>query len=237
MNNTPDKRTDSSNDTSDEFGFEPRGVRFTEATFTFSKNHWIVISIILPVLFLTWSAWYATVQYNNLQRQDEYVDAMWSKVLSQYARRADLIPNLVTVVKSYAANESELYGEITNARAQLNAISKATNQSRDPLVLDQFTQAQNQLSAQLSRLLLVAQKYPELKSSALFQDLMVELAGTENRINYSRSSYIEAIAEYNMVIRTFPTNVMAKQTGLTSRPKFNVENEAMIGLVPKVDLR
>ncbi len=198
---------------------------------------WLAVIVVLMSGLIALGAWYAIHQYNELQRKDEIVDAEWSQVLNQYTRRADLIPNLVSVVKSYATHESKLFGEIAAARSNLIALSKSVTNSRDPQVLDQFQKAQNQLSAPLSRLLLIAESYPALKASELFRDLMVQLEGTENRISYSRQRYIGAVADYNLAIRTFPTNLIASQAGNKPRPRFAVENESAVTRVPAIDLK
>jgi LemA protein len=146
--------------------------------------------ILLVVMLVVISGSYVISQYNGLQDRDKDVDAQWAYVLNQYTRRADLIPNVVTVVKTYAAQESALFTEIAQARQRIATLSAAAGNSRDPGVLQQFQAAQKDLSAPLSRLLLVAERYPELKSSGLYQDLLIQLEGTENRISYARQRYI-----------------------------------------------
>lgn len=204
------------------------------------KSHsgkWLLGFSIFALLLIAFFAWYAMNQYNNLQGDDERVDAEWSHVLNQYTRRADLVPNLVTVVKSYASHESSLFNEIANARNKLATLSTSIENNKDPRALEQFLQAQKQLAVPLSRLLMVAEQYPELKASELYRDLMVQLEGTENRISYSRQRYIEAVANYNFMIRRFPTNLIATQAGYKARPKFTAENESSIKYAPQIELK
>lgn len=182
-------------------------------------------------------SWYLVAQYNELQRRDEAVDVMWGQVVNQYVRRADLVPNLVVVVKAYATHESKLIAEITEARSRLMALSKAATNNHDPKMLDDFQKAQNRLSAPLSKLLSIAENYPELKANDLFRDLMVQLEGTENRISYARQEYIFAVADYNLALRTFPSNLIAARTGSKPRPKFAVENQSSLARAPDLDLK
>ncbi|MBI3283638.1 MAG: LemA family protein [Burkholderiales bacterium] len=198
---------------------------------------WLPAILVFILAGLAFSAWYAISQYNTLQANDERVDAEWSHVLNQYTRRADLVPNLVSVVKSYAAHETTLFGEIAAARNKLATLPTSIENNKDPRALEQFLQAQRQLSIPLSRLLMVAENYPELKASELYLDLMVQLEGTENRITYSRQRYIEAVADYNFTIRRFPTNLIAAQAGYKARPKFAVENETAIKHSPNIELK
>ncbi|HET9045896.1 MAG TPA: LemA family protein, partial [Casimicrobiaceae bacterium] len=141
--------------------------------------------------------------YNDLQRQDEGIKASWSEVLNQYQRRADLVPNLVNTVKGYAAQEQTVLTEVTNARASVGAIKATPELVNDPVAFKKFIDAQNQLQGALSRLLLVAENYPNLKSDALFRDLQSQLEGTENRITVARNRYIKTVQEYNTTVRTF----------------------------------
>src|SRR5689334_24839901 len=173
--------------------------------------------------------------YNTLQSQDEQVKAAWSEVLNQYQRRADLVPNLVNTVKGYAAQEQQVLTEVTNARAQVGSIRATPELINDPVAFEKFVQAQNQLQGALSRLLLVAENYPNLKSDALFRDLQSQLEGTENRITVARKRYIDAVQQYNTTVRTFPTNLTAMLFKMDVKPNFTVENEAAISTPPKVD--
>ena len=159
--------------------------------------------------------------YNDLQRQDEGIKAAWSEVLNQYQRRADLVPNLVNTVKGYAAQEQQVLTEVTNARANVGAIKATPELINDPVAFQKFVQAQNQLQGALSRLLLVAENYPQLKSDALFRDLQSQLEGTENRIAVARGRYTEAVAEYNKVVLRFPTSIGSRMRGKTERPNFS----------------
>ena len=173
--------------------------------------------------------------YNDLQRQDEGIKASWSEVLNQYQRRADLVPNLVNTVKGYAAQEQTVLTEVTNARASVGAIKATPELVNDPVAFKKFIDAQNQLQGALSRLLLVAENYPNLKSDALFRDLQSQLEGTENRITVARNRYIKSVQEYNTTVRTFPTNLTAMLFKMDVKPNFTVENEAAISTPPKVD--
>ena len=143
--------------------------------------------------------------YNDLQRQDEGIKAAWSEVLNQYQRRADLVPNLVNTVKGYAAQEQTVLTEVTNARANVGAIKATPELVNDPVAFQKFIKAQGELTGALSRLLVVAENYPQLKSDALFRDLQAQLEGTENRITVARNRYIKSVQEYNTTVRSFPT--------------------------------
>lgn len=189
------------------------------------------------VALLMGAACYVISLYNTLQANDEQVEAQWSETLNQYMRRADLIPNVVAVVKSYAGHETALFAEIAHARLGISALSVAAVNSRDPRVFAQFQAAQQGLSAPLSRLLAVAESYPELKSNELYRDLLIQLEGSENRISYARLRYIDTVARYNLGIRRFPGNLLAHSAGMQLRPNFSVDNAQAIKLPPKVDLR
>src|SRR5258706_6368556 len=173
--------------------------------------------------------------YNDLQRQDEGIKAAWSEVLNQYQRRADLVPNLVNTVKGYAAQEQTVLTEVTNARANVGSIQATPELVNDPVAFQTFTKAQAELSGALSRLLLVAENYPQLKSDALFRDLQSQLEGTENRIAVARNRYIKAVQEYNVLIRQFPVNLTAMLFGYQVKPSFSVEDEKAIAKPPTVD--
>ncbi|HVO89153.1 MAG TPA: LemA family protein [Casimicrobiaceae bacterium] len=173
--------------------------------------------------------------YNTLQRQDEGVKAAWSEVLNQYQRRADLVPNLVNTVKGYASHEEQVLTEVTNARANATAIKATPELVNDPVAFQKFIQAQNQLQGALSRLLAVAENYPNLKADALFRDLQSQLEGTENRIAVARNRYIKAVQEYNTTVRSFPTNLTAMLFHMDVRPNFTVADEATVSTPPKVD--
>jgi LemA protein len=173
--------------------------------------------------------------YNDLQRQDEGIKAAWSEVLNQYQRRADLVPNLVNTVKGYAAQESDVLTAVTNARANVGAIKATPELINDPVAFQKFIAAQNELQGSLSRLLVVAENYPQLKSDALFRDLQSQLEGTENRITVARKRYIDAVQVFNSTVRSFPTNLTAMLFKMDVKPNFTVANEAAITAPPKVD--
>ena len=173
--------------------------------------------------------------YNTLQSQDEQVKAAWSEVVNQYQRRADLVPNLVNTVKGYAAQEREVLEAVVNARANATAIRATPELVNDPAAFAKFQQAQGQLSGALSRLLLVVENYPQLKSDALFRDLQAQLEGTENRIAVARNRFIQSTQQFNTTVRQFPTNLTAMLFGISVKPNFTVENEAAIAKPPAVD--
>ena len=173
--------------------------------------------------------------YNDLQRQDEGIKASWSEVVNQYQRRADLVPNLVNTVKGYAAQEADVLKSVTEARANVGSIKATPELVNDPAAFAKFQAAQSQLTSALSRLLVVAENYPNLKSDALFRDLQSQLEGTENRITVARKRYIDAVQAFNTVVRSFPTNLTAMAFGMNVKPNFTVENEAAISKPPSVD--
>ena len=173
--------------------------------------------------------------YNDLQRQDEGIKAAWSEVVNQYQRRADLVPNLVNTVKGYAAQEADVLTAVTNARANVGAIKATPELVNDPAAFAKFQAAQAQLTSALSRLLVVAENYPNLKSDALFRDLQSQLEGTENRITVARKRYIDSVQQYNSTVRSFPTNLTAMLFKMDVKPNFTVENEAAISRPPTVD--
>ena len=170
--------------------------------------------------------------YNTLQVQDEQVKSAWSEVVNQYQRRADLIPNLVATVKGFAAQEQAVLVGVTEARAKATQIKVDAN---DPESLKQFQQAQGEVSSALSRLMVVVERYPELKSDQNFRDLQAQLEGTENRITVARNRYIQAVQDYNVTVRSFPTNLTAMIFGHKVKPNFTVDNEAAIARPPTVD--
>ena len=172
--------------------------------------------------------------YNTMQAQDEAANAAWSEVLNQYQRRADLIPNLVNTVKGYAQHEEQVFTEVTNARAKVGSVNMNAADATDEAKLKQYAQAQSELGGALSRLLVVAENYPQLKADQNFRDLQAQLEGTENRISLARNRYIEAVRTYNTTLRQFPQNLTAKVFGLKQRANFSVENEAQIKEAPKV---
>ena len=173
--------------------------------------------------------------YNTLQREDEAIKSAWSEVLNQYQRRYDLIPNLVNTVKGFAEQEKGVLLGVANARASVGAIKATPELVNDPKAFQKFIDAQNQLQGALSRLLLVAEQYPNLKSDTLFRDLTAQLEGTENRIAVARNRYIKAVQSYNITVREFPTNLTAKMFGYDVKPNFTVEDEKAVSTAPKVD--
>jgi len=173
--------------------------------------------------------------YNTLQSTDEQIKAAWAEVVNQYQRRADLIPNLVNTVKGFAAQESQVLLGVTNARAKVGTIQATPELLNDPQAFTRFQQAQGELSSALSRLMVVVERYPDLKSNENFRDLQAQLEGTENRITVARQRYIKAVQEYNVVVRSFPSNLTAMLFGHKEKPQFTVENEKEISKPPKVD--
>jgi LemA protein len=173
--------------------------------------------------------------YNTLQSSDEQIKASWAEVLNQYQRRADLVPNLVNTVKGFAQQEKDVLLGVTNARSKVGAIQATPELINDPQAFAKFQQAQGELTSALSRLLVVAENYPQLKSDANFRDLQAQLEGTENRITVARNRYIKAVQEYNVTVRSFPSNLTAMLFGFQVKPTFSVENEKEIAKPPKVD--
>ncbi|MGQ0700348.1 MAG: LemA family protein [Panacagrimonas sp.] len=173
--------------------------------------------------------------YNALQQQDEGVKTAWAEVLNQYQRRADLIPNLVATVKGFAEQEKDVLLGVTEARSKVGSINVTPEMVNDPEAMKRFGEAQGDLSSALSRLLVVTENYPQLKSDTLFRDLQAQLEGTENRITVARNRFIESVQTYNITVRSFPTNLTAKMFGHSVKPSFTVENEKAISAPPKVD--
>jgi len=173
--------------------------------------------------------------YNELQSGDENIKASWAEVLNQYQRRADLVPNLVNVVKGYAAHENDVLTQVTDARARVGAIQATPELVNDEEAFKKFIAAQGQMTNAISRLLGVAENYPQLKADGLFRDLQAQLEGTENRITVARNRYIDTVKNYNITVRSFPTNLTAMMFGLKTKPSFTVENEQAISQPPKVD--
>jgi LemA protein len=173
--------------------------------------------------------------YNTMQAQDEQIKAGWAEVLNQYQRRSDLIPNLVNVVKGYAGHEKDVLTQVTEARAQAGSIKATPELINDPAAFAKFLQAQSQMTSALSRLLVVAENYPNLKADGAFRDLQAQLEGTENRITVARNRYIKAVQEYNVTVRSFPSNLTAMAFGYQTKPSFEVQDEKAISTAPKVD--
>jgi LemA protein len=173
--------------------------------------------------------------YNTLQSSDEDIKATWAEVLNQYQRRADLVPNLVNVVKGYAAHEKDVLTEVTEARAKVGSLQATPELVNDEQAFQKFIAAQGQMTSAISRLLAVAENYPQLKADGLFRDLQAQLEGTENRIAVARNRYIAAVKEYNITVRSFPSNLTAMMFGFQTKPSFTVENQQAIAVPPKVD--
>jgi LemA protein len=189
----------------------------------------ISLVMLLSVLSLTGCG------YNTLQMQDEAIKAGWSEVLNQYQRRADLVPNLVNTVKGYAAHEAKVLTEVTAARARIGQLAVTPELVNDPAALQKFQAAQGELTGALSRLLVVSENYPQLKADASFRDLQAQLEGTENRITVARNRYIKTVQDYNVTVRSFPSNLTAMMFGHQPKANFTVENEQAISAPPAVD--
>ena len=191
----------------------------------------ILLTLTLMLATLTLSG----CGYNTIQTTDESVTASWSEVLNQYQRRADLVPNLVNVVKGYAAHEKEVLEAVTMARSRVGSIQATPELVNDEQAFAKFQAAQGELTSALSRLLVVSENYPQLKADASFRDLQAQLEGTENRVTVARNRYIAAVKEYNVTVRSFPNNLTAMLFGYKTKPSFSVENEKSISTAPKVD--
>ena len=173
--------------------------------------------------------------YNDFQRLDESVKASWSEVLNQYQRRADLIPNIVATVKGEANFEQETLTKVIEARSKATSIQATPELINDPAAFAKFQAAQGELTGALSRLMVVAEQYPNLKANAAFQDLRTQLEGTENRVTVARNRYIKEVAAYNVLARSFPTNLTAMMFSYKVKPSFTVQNEAQISVPPAVN--
>ncbi|MBC7701579.1 LemA family protein [Aquabacterium sp.] len=173
--------------------------------------------------------------YNEFQALDEQSKSAWSEVLNQYQRRADLIPNIVSTVKGEANFEQDTLTKVVEARSKATSIQATPELVNDPAAFQKFQAAQGELSGALSRLLVVTENYPNLKANQGFQDLRVQLEGTENRITVARNRYIKTIQDYNVKVRSFPTNLTAKVFSYDAKPTLTVQNEAQISSPPVVD--
>ena len=173
--------------------------------------------------------------YNDFQRLDEATKSAWSEVVNQYQRRTDLIDNLVNTVKGEAQFEQDTLNQVINARARATSIQVTPETLNNPEAFRQFQAAQGELSSALSRLMVTVERYPDLKANQGFRDLRVQLEGTENRITVARNRYIDTIQEYNVLARSFPTNLTAKVFSYAPKPSFTVQNEAQISTPPSVD--
>jgi len=190
------------------------------------------IRFLIPILFLFLLP---GCGYNAMQSYDEQIKASWAEVLNQYQRRADLVPNLVNVVKGYASHEKDVLEGVTAARAQATSIKIDEKLLNDETAFKRFQEAQSGMSSALSRLLAVAENYPQLKADGVFRDLQAQLEGTENRITVARMRYIDAVRQYNTLVRQFPSNLTAMLFGMTTKPTFSVENEQALAQAPKVE--
>ena len=173
--------------------------------------------------------------YNEFQSLDETSKSAWSEVLNQYQRRADLVPNIVATVKGEASFEQDTLTKVIEARAKATSIQVSPETLNNPETFNKFQQAQGELSSALSRLMVTVERYPELKANQAFRDLRVTLEGTENRITVARNRYIQTVQEYNVLARSFPTNITAKIFSYEPKPNFSVQNEAQISTPPTVD--
>lgn len=192
------------------------------------KNLFFKLFVIAMLLNLTGCG------YNKFQSLDEEANASWSEVLNQYQRRADLVPNLVETVKGYAAHEKEVFTEVTNARAKVGSMQMTPEMLSDPAAMQAFQAAQGQMTSALSRLMLVAENYPNLKADQAFRDLQAQLEGTENRVTVARNRYIATVKDYNVHARSFPSNITAMIFGYEPKANFTVANEQEISTPPKV---
>lgn len=188
---------------------------------------WTVIALLIATL--------NACGYNDFQNRDEGIKAAWAEVVNQYQRRADLIPNLVNTVKGYASHERDTLEAVTRARAAATGVQVTPEVLNNPEALKKFQQVQGDLSSALSRLLVVTENYPQLKADAGFRDLQSQLEGTENRITVARQRYIKSVEEYNVLARSFPTNLTAKLFSYPVKPSFTVANEAAISTAPAVN--
>ena len=173
--------------------------------------------------------------YNQFQSLDEQTKSAWSEVLNQYQRRADLVPNIVATVKGEAAFEQDTLTKVIEARAKATSIQVTPETLNDPAAFSKFQAAQGELGSALSRLMVVSERYPDLKANQGFRDLRVQLEGTENRITVARNRYIQTVQEYNVLARSFPNNLTAMVFGYQPKPVFSVQNEAAISTPPVVD--
>ncbi len=192
-------------------------------------------TLVLAAALLILSTSLTGCGYNRFQAMDEEVKSQWSEVINQYQRRSDLVPNLVQTVKGYAAHESQVFTDVAEARARVGSIQATPELVNDEAALAKFMAAQNQMKGALSRLMVVAENYPQLKADGLFRDLQAQLEGTENRITVARGRYIETVKQYNILTRSFPTNLTAKIFGYTAKANFTVVDEAAVSNAPAVD--
>ncbi len=191
--------------------------------------------ILLVTMLLSVTLGLTSCGYNQFQSLDEDSKASWSEVLNQYQRRADLVPNLVATVKGYAEHEEKVLTEVADARSKVGSMQVTADVLNDPEAFAKFQAAQSQLTGALSRLMAVSENYPNLKADQGFRDLQAQLEGTENRVTVARNRYIASVKDYNVAIRSFPSNLTAMMFGYKTKPSFTVENEKEISSAPKVE--
>ena len=190
------------------------------------KNYLVVVPL---VLMLSWCG------YNTIQKEDEVIKSSWSEVLNQYQRRADLVPQLVATVKGYAGHERKVLTDVVNARAKAGSVQLSPDHLPNEQEIQKFASAQGELTSALNRLNVVLERYPNLKANESFNNLQVQLEGTENRITHARRQYIGAVQEYNTTIRQIPVNITAKIFGYKPRANFTVTNEQELAKPPQID--
>ncbi len=200
-----------------------------------SRARRLALALATSTVVLTMTAPLSGCGYNEFQVKDEAVTAAWSEVLSQYQRRADLIPNIVASIKGETAFEQNTLTKVVEARAKATSIQATPELIKDPQAFQRFQQAQGELSGALSRLLVVTENYPNLKANQGFQDLRIELEGTENSITVARNKYIHSVQDYNVLTRKFPTNLTAMMFSYAPKQNFTVQNEAQIAKPPEVN--
>ncbi len=191
--------------------------------------------ILLITMLLSTTLGLSGCGYNQFQSLDEDAKASWSEVLNQYQRRADLVPNLVATVKGYAEHEEKVFTEVADARSKVGSIQVTKEVLNDPEAFAKFQAAQGQLTSALSRLMAVAENYPNLKADQGFRDLQAQLEGTENRVTVARNRFIDSVKNYNVAVRSFPNNLTAMMFGYKAKPSFTIENEKQISTAPKVE--
>ncbi len=194
-----------------------------------------IMKVFLRIIVLFCFLAFASCGYNSLVSMDEETDAAWAQVLNQYKRRSDLIPSLVKVVKAYAKHEKETLTQVVEARSKATSMQLSPKLLQNPKTFQSFQKAQGALSSALSRLMLVVERYPNLKANTNFSNLQASLEGTENRLAVARKRYIASIKQYNVQVRKFPSNLTAKLFGFAVKPNFSVENEEALKQAPEID--
>ena len=216
------------------FRFRLRQEDYMTPALTFRSTRFLVLRWLALSLAVLAAPFLSACGYNDFQAKDEATKAAWSEVVNQYQRRADLIPNLVNTVKGYASHEKDTLEAVTKARAAATSFQITPEVLNDPAAFQKFQQLQGELSSALSRLMAVSENYPQLKADQSFRDLQSQLEGTENRITVARQRYIKSVQDYNVLARSFPTNLTAKVMGYQVKPNFTVENEKGISTAPAV---